>query len=307
MKKLLSHSIFKANYRSIHLLKLTYTVAPSAPSSGYLLQTRPLLPASPSIKPYPRQIFTMANITTNPSTSPIIRFYDPNLQAPDSEGRTLSSILAWDNHELERCHDYIQWLFPLPERSSVSFSAPVIDRSTFHAFRTRSELRDRMRDALERICRFYGFYFLASNDPKCFRIERFIDLIFETRAHNWVKRFTHNHLRITRIIRSLRVLGLEAEAREFFRAVRNVYDITGKIGAGSLMHWTRAMERPLYLAPEDDEDGGNGKDFLYEFEAEKDRKTKDLKKATVSDLVQEPGRAEEQELSPGTSNGAPTT
>jgi len=164
-----------------------------------------------------------------------------------------------------------------------------------------------MRDSLRRMCRFYGFDFQASNDLTDFRIERFQDRKFETRAQNWVKGFTHNHLRITRIIRSLRVLGLEAEATAFFRAVEDVYNTTGRIGARSVMYWTRAVERPLYLAPEDEGDGGNGKDFLYEFEAEKDRKTKELKKAKVSGLVQELGGVEEQETSPGTSNGAPTT
>ena len=39
------------------------------------------------------------------------------------------------------------------------------------------------------------------------------------------------------------------------------------IGARSLEFWTRAAERPLYLAPEDERDEGRGKDFLYEYEA----------------------------------------
>lgn len=248
----------------------------------------------------------MANTTTNPSTSPIIRFYDPTLQAPDSEGRTLNSILAWDDRKLEQCHNYIQWLFPLPERSSMSYSAPVISRSTFHAFRTRSELRDRMRDSLKRICRFYGFDFQASNEFEGVRIDSLQDRDL-LRATNWVSGFTHNHLRITRIIRSLRVLGLEAEARDFFRAVKNVYDTTGRIGARSLMYWTRAMERPLYLAPEDDKDGEKGKDFLYDFEAEKDRETKDIKKARANGLVQEPARAQVQDSNAETQDEAPTT
>jgi len=249
----------------------------------------------------------MANITTNPSTSPIVRFYDPTVQAPDSKGRTLSSILAGDDRELERCHDYIQWLFPLPERSSMSYSAPVITRSTFTAFRSRPELRDRMRESLRRICRFYGFDFQASHDLEGIRIEKLRDHEFEIRAKNWVSGFTHNHLRITRIIRSLRVLGLEVEATAFFKAVEDVYHTTGRIGEQSLLYWTRAVERPLYLAPEDKRDSGDGKDFLYEFEEAKDRKTKDLEQARASDVVQEPGKAEEQVSSPRASNGASTT
>ena len=163
-----------------------------------------------------------------------------------------------------------------------------------------------MRESLKRICRFYGFDFQSSTDFEGIRIEKLQGRDF-SRATNWVSGFTHNHLRITRIIRSLRVLGLDAEATAFFKAVKDVYDTTGRIGAQSLDYWTKAVERPLYLAPEDQNDRGDGKDFLYEFEAENERKTKDLKKAEVSGPVQELGRAEEQELIPGSPNGAPRT
>ena len=37
-----------------------------------------------------------------------------------------------------------------------------------------------------------------------------------------------------------------------------------------MMFWTRAAVRPLYLAPEDGTDEGQGKDFLYEYEASKE-------------------------------------
>lgn len=84
---------------------------------------------------------------------------------------------------------------------------------------------------------------------------------------NWVKSFNHNHLRITRILRSLRVLGLEAEAEAFFEALKVVCECGGKISARSLLFWTRAAERPLFIAPEDEEDEGRGAGFLYEFEA----------------------------------------
>ena len=35
----------------------------------------------------------------------------------DTEGRSLKEILAWDEDDLEAVHDFIQWLFPLPEPS----------------------------------------------------------------------------------------------------------------------------------------------------------------------------------------------
>lgn len=204
------------------------------------------------------------------STPPIVRFYDPHLKAPDAQGRKLSDILSWSDSRLEFSHDYIQTLFPLPERSPIDPSAPIIDHATFTAFRSRPEVRFRLRLALERICQFYGFRFHGIVEDDSFSIERQGSGRFEARARNWVSRFNHNHLRITRIIRCLRVLGLDEEAKAFFDAVEKVHGETGRIGDRSLMFWTRAMERPLYLAPEDEQDEGMGKDFLYEFENQED-------------------------------------
>ncbi|NLS93662.1 MAG: hypothetical protein GXX96_15995 [Planctomycetaceae bacterium] len=43
--------------------------------------------------------------------STILAFYSG--WRADSEGRTLDEIRAWGFDQLERSHDYIQWLFPL--------------------------------------------------------------------------------------------------------------------------------------------------------------------------------------------------
>ncbi|KAJ4336633.1 hypothetical protein N0V95_008570 [Ascochyta clinopodiicola] len=73
-------------------------------------------------------------------------------------------------------------------------------------------------------------------------------------SRNWCGRFDHNHLRITRILRCLRVLGLQTECDAFFAALKRVYnDPAVSIGARTMEFWTRAMQRPLYVAPDDDE------------------------------------------------------
>jgi hypothetical protein len=52
-----------------------------------------------------------------PSPMTLVSFYDGS--GPDGNGRTLEEILQWDAEKLERSHDYIQTLFPLPEKSGV--------------------------------------------------------------------------------------------------------------------------------------------------------------------------------------------
>ncbi|MCJ1477405.1 hypothetical protein MMC13_006076 [Lambiella insularis] len=205
----------------------------------------------------------MSSSTSRPRTPFLVSFYDPVTAAPDAKARTLSSILAWSDRQLESCHDYIQVIFPLPESSAFSYVAPVVDKATFHAFQTSAALQGRLRDSLRRMLRFYGFELQEAADG--WEVTQGAN--FSTASKNWVTRFDHNHLRITRIIRSLRVLGLEDEARAFFVALQEVYHThKGRISQKSLMFWTRAAERPLYLAPEDDSDDGNGEDFLYEYE-----------------------------------------
>ncbi|MCJ1252788.1 hypothetical protein MMC24_000594 [Lignoscripta atroalba] len=212
------------------------------------------------------------------STQPrLVRFYDPVTNATDSRGRTLSSILAWDDSKLEYSHDYIQIVFPLPEGSPVNPSAPIIDRATFTAFQSRPDLRERLKASFARILSFYGFEMKSTEEG--------LAVIpapnFPQASQNWVTRFDHNHLRITRIIRSLRVLSMENEAEAFFAALEGVYKARrGQISQKSMMFWTRAAKRPLYLAPEDEEDEGEGQDFLYEYEEARDSENKAVGEAS---------------------------
>ncbi|KAL8725657.1 MAG: hypothetical protein Q9166_007234 [cf. Caloplaca sp. 2 TL-2023] len=212
-----------------------------------------------------------------PSSLPFpIRFYSPTSPTPDSRDRTLTSILAWPDSTLESSHDYIQNLFPLPERSPINPSAPVIDEKTFTTFRSSQELQEQLRMSLKRMLKFYGFELVevkSSNgeengEENTFNVQPAQN--FKTVSRNWFTRFDHNHLRITRIVRSCRVLGLEDEAASFHDALVKVsQERPGVISKKSLMFWRRAAERPLYLAPEDDEDWGRGKEWLYRFEEEK--------------------------------------
>jgi hypothetical protein len=75
----------------------------------------------------------------------------------DGQGRSLSEILAWPDRELEWSHDFVQTVFPLPERSDFQHTVAVVDKRVFDAFHTRKELRDSLRNAFKRILAFYGF------------------------------------------------------------------------------------------------------------------------------------------------------
>lgn len=144
----------------------------------------------------------------------IVAFYEGS--APDDRGRSLDDILCFDDEQLENVHDFIQWLFPTPERSGANPSAPVLDDAAIEAFRTRPELRTALRGSLDRLLAFYGFEWQGD------RIVR--SASFPERSRNWLHDGNHNHLRLTRILRSLSVLGESQAARAMFDALSQIYE-----------------------------------------------------------------------------------
>ena len=113
----------------------------------------------------------------------------------DDAGRTHADILAADNRFLESRHDFIQWLFPLQEPSRAVPGSPVLDRATIAALRISPAAQERLGAAAERMLAFYG----------------------ATSA--WRTAFDHNHLRITRVIKSLRLLAGDTAAEDFKRRI----------------------------------------------------------------------------------------
>ena len=76
-------------------------------------------------------------------------------------------------------------------------------------------------------------------------------LNFRKRASNWCVSIDHNHLRITRILRCLRVLGLQKQCEAFFEALKDVYnDANVSISQSSMKYWTRAVREPVHIAPD---------------------------------------------------------
>ena len=206
--------------------------------------------------------------------SPIIQFYHPEIRSTIGP-HSLNSVLEFDHDKLEDDHTYIQIIFPLPEPSPINHFAPPLDSKTVTYFRDDPILRRELRRMFGRMLNFYGLEIsLAPLPPQpstggatplpTAHVERKLYTIVKCpvlypRWPLWVRNFSHNHLRITRIIRSLRILGCQAEAEAFFRAVKTIAEDSGKISATSVKFWTRAARRRLNVPPEaisDDDNGG---------------------------------------------------
>ena len=171
--------------------------------------------------------------TANPS--PLVAFYRDG--APDDEGRTLAQILAWDDDRLEAIHTFIQWLFSLPEPSGANPDAPILGTTSIITFRSSIAMQDRLRQSFQRMLRFYGL--CQTSTPEGLAVERAPH--FDLRAQNWLVPGNHNHLRLTRILRSTLLLGLEAESKALFRALNAIYgEYPDRIPARTHAFWSTA-------------------------------------------------------------------
>ena len=166
--------------------------------------------------------------------SPLLDFYLGN--GADTEGRRLVEICQWDDDQLEEVHDFVQWLFPLPEPSQFNPDAPLLSQEDIAAFRSDPALRRNLLISFERILRFLGL-----SEEKDGSIVA--DANFAVRAPDVWLAPNHNWLRITRILRSLGLLGCRTQAQALFRWLekqytRRKYPITSETFA----YWQAAVQ-----------------------------------------------------------------
>jgi hypothetical protein len=120
--------------------------------------------------------------------------------------------------ELEAQHDWVQWLFPLATPSAAVPGSPVLTTSDIAAIGDDPRAIETLERASERLIRFY-----MSTD-------------------HWLSRYDHNHLRISRIIQSLRLLVSEDAAQRFYQAVLERNNAAGApINQESLRYWRKAL------------------------------------------------------------------
>ncbi len=112
-------------------------------------------------------------------------------KTPDHRGRMLSMLWKQTDDDAENTHDYIQWMFPLDEPSQTVSGAPVLNDFDIDEVRENQLAIGNLEESAR--------WFLG----------------FLERSDHWVTEYDHNHLRITRVIKSLRLLASDEAADEF--------------------------------------------------------------------------------------------
>ena len=143
-------------------------------------------------------------MTSSPLTEPmpVLRFLEG--RGTDGFGRRVEEILSFDDGDLERNHDFIQWLFPLPERSQAQPQPPILTAEEIAAIRGNSVARANLDRVVSMMAGFYR------------------------RNDHWLRPHDHNHLRITRIIRSLALLHSREAAERLLSMIDARVEAAGK-------------------------------------------------------------------------------
>lgn len=147
--------------------------------------------------------------------SPVLAFLEG--EGRDAAGRTVFDVLAFDDAAIERRHDFIQWLFPLTEPSAAVPGSPVLTPEDVTAIQDSTLAQCTLAAATDRMDRFYRA------------------------THDWLSPRDHNHLRITRIIRALRLLSGDEQADAFRDAILWRVEATqAPVSARSRGYWMTA-------------------------------------------------------------------
>jgi len=163
--------------------------------------------------------------------SKIISFFE--MIKPDSEGRTLDDILAKSYEWMEFCHDYVQWLFPLVEESAYNPDAPLLTEFDIEYFRNN---RDSIAVknyiyGIEAMLAFFGIK-IDSDTLVASKADN-----FESRKYTWAEHFNHNHLRMTRMLKSMMLLGFEDYAHAVYNFISDF-----PVNENSKQYWTEALQ-----------------------------------------------------------------
>ena len=138
---------------------------------------------------------------------------------PDFKNRFLQDIWNYSDEEIEHTHDFIQLLFPLNEESSAVSNAKYLD--------SRKVIQDikSNKSAKENIVKSSQWF-----------------LSFLERNSHWKRRHDHNYYRISRIIKSLRLLVSDEDADMFYKSFMLLIDEEhkAKINSITLNYWENA-------------------------------------------------------------------
>jgi hypothetical protein len=130
-------------------------------------------------------------------------------------GFSIDGILRFKESEVEKHHNFIQWIFPTYSQSRFCSYAPTLNREIVQAFKTDGNLRFKQKQALALMLDHYGLQLDLRTDKISMNPSK-----FAAKKKNFFINGSHNLLRISRILSSLTSLGQPKLAVEFYNCLK---------------------------------------------------------------------------------------
>ena len=131
----------------------------------------------------------------------------------DYEGRYLRDIWSFDDTKIENIHNFIQWIFPLDQISKYVPSSPVLIDEEILEIKQSTLAKENL------ILSKQWFY------------------SFLKRTSKWELEKNHNHARISRMIKSLKLLHSEDAAKKCLDEVLHLAKSRSFNAEGVLYNW----------------------------------------------------------------------
>jgi hypothetical protein len=159
----------------------------------------------------------------------------------DHKGRTLNDVWGFGDAEFDGCHDFIQWMFPLPKASKFfkGYDCPVMSLADMAEMCESNVIRDNLRKNTDKFLSFLGLNLTLGTygDASVTIAENFPEQV-----KYWLKANDHNHLRINRMIQCLVLAGLEDTANAIFRClVMLKCEFEDCITDTTMVYWRNAL------------------------------------------------------------------
>lgn len=165
-------------------------------------------------------------------------------------GDLLKHMMEFSLREMEDNHDFIQWMFPSNEPSQMNDEAPVLTLEESEIFKNDPELQKQVEASFRKFLNFLGLELIESPIPDIFPLfimEKMVIALKPTTERPypiwWMDDFNHNMLRITRVLKCLRLTGLDTHAKAFFVFLS---EHKFKFSPNTFGHWERATNDPLW-------------------------------------------------------------
>ena len=177
-----------------------------------------------------------------PNANDNIKFYRNEIKSQPN-GEFLENIHKnwWGNYQtLEQNHSYIQWLFPIREEGMNDYSQPLMKHER-EIMREDDEIRQKIIQSYRLMLDFYGFELMNETTGEIKRNSN-----YKERFEN-LNYYSHNCLRITRILKCLGEVNLQNLQFEFvYTILKEIFEEKNlrNTKKSAITYWTFVVRDP---------------------------------------------------------------